>query len=219
MKMFKHSICGFLLTTLWSCNLVNSEDKDSKHDNHFPNVIHVQQFGDTARLEIEKRGDTIIKHYINLKGSANTKFDNSYNSVCTYKERLNDLTITSDFYLNRNGYLFFFDTDKIILYCDSIIQGINSSNENIKLHFYQNLKRYVLHQEIPTTNILASLTTKDQELFVNFNSKIVDSKTGDKPKSLLIEFYRTEFSGGKYFYIIKNNGDTLELFHHLDFIN
>ncbi len=210
---------GLLTTALWSCNTTNTENNKTMTDNHFPNVIQVQQFGDTVRLEFEKRGDTIIKHYIDLKGLINDNFDGSYNAVCTYNERANDTTITSDFYLTVNGYKFYFDTKKVVAYCDSIMSGLNSDNYNLKRQHYQNLKRCVLHQDIPTSNIIALLPSNEQELFVNFDSKIVDAKTGDKPKSLLIEFYRTEFSGGKYFYIIKNQGDTVGLFHNRDFIN
>lgn len=55
--------------------------------NHFPNIIKVEQYGDTMRLEVEKRGDTLVKHYIDLKGTSDDNFDNSFSATCTYERR------------------------------------------------------------------------------------------------------------------------------------
>ena len=78
-------------------------DKSHKHakgsipgdTNHFPNVIQVKQFGDTMRLEIEKQGDTLIRHYIDLqdtKGKDN--FDNSFTAISIYQRRDVDSIVT-----------------------------------------------------------------------------------------------------------------------------
>ena len=65
----------------------------TKDSNHFPNIIQVQQLGDTMRLEIEKKRDTLVKHYIDLKGTKGDNFDDSYNVVCTYERRNVDSTV------------------------------------------------------------------------------------------------------------------------------
>ena len=62
-------------------------------ENHFSHVFKVQQFGDTVRIEIEKRGDTIIKHYIDLKGGSDDNFDNSYTAKIIYETKLADTII------------------------------------------------------------------------------------------------------------------------------
>jgi len=61
-----------------------------------PNVIQVQQFGDTMRLEVEKEGLRLIKHYIDLKGTKDDGFDNSFNVVCDYIRRDVDSTVIID---------------------------------------------------------------------------------------------------------------------------
>ena len=57
-----------------------------------------------------------------------------------------------------------------------------------------------------------------QELIFNIHSKIEDFKTKENPKSILVEFYKTEFSAGKNFYIINTKGDTVIWFHHMYYI-
>ena len=64
--------------------------------NHFPNIIQVKQFGDTMRLEVEKQGNGIIKHYIDLKGTQGDNFDDSYNVECYYERRDIDSTVLID---------------------------------------------------------------------------------------------------------------------------
>lgn len=189
---------------------------NTKNRNHFSNIIQVQQFGDTVRIEIEKRGDTIIKHYIDLKGLADDNFDNSYNTVCTYILKPNDTTINSTFCITVNDYWLYFDQRKVNSYCDSIIKTLTSDydRENIR-PYYENLKKRALNKN--KTNII--YLNSESELIENFNCKIVNQKTKEKPKSILIEFYKTEFSGGKNYYLISTKGDTLGLFHKMDYIN
>ncbi len=87
-----------LLLLLPACNGVSDNDKSvaKKDTNRFSNIIQVKQWGDTTRLEIEKRGDTLIKHYIDLKGTKGDNFDDSYNVVCTYENRNIDSTVIID---------------------------------------------------------------------------------------------------------------------------
>lgn len=62
------------------------------------NIIQVKEFGDTMRLEVEKKGDTLIKHYIDLryKKKQGDKFDNSYTEICTYQNESIDTTVIID---------------------------------------------------------------------------------------------------------------------------
>lgn len=193
---------------------------ESHKGNHFPNVVEVKQFGDTLRLEIEKRGDTLIKHYIDLKstdlkGMYADEFDGSYNAACTYQEVKNDASVNSNFYVTEGDYQLYFSQKKVAAYCDSVIKGLTSTGYKglIEKPYYENLKRRALNK---TDTFYSNQTV---ELLQNFDCKIVNQKTKDKPKLVLIELYRTEFSGGKNLYIITGNGDTVKLFHQQDYIN
>ncbi len=84
---------------LSACNDVSDSSSKTlpiKDTNHFPNIIQVKQLGDTTRIEIEKKGDTLIKHYIDLKGTKDDNFDDSYNVICTYERRNIDSTVIID---------------------------------------------------------------------------------------------------------------------------
>lgn len=188
---------------------------ESHNVNHFSNVIQAREFGDTIRIEIEKRGDTLIKHYIDLKGVANDNFDNSFNVICTYHEKPNDTTIKSTFYVSFMDFRFYFDRGEIISYCDSIMKSLTSAyDKEFGIKYYDNLKYHALTEnksDIIYLNV-------EPELIDKFNCSIVNIKTKEKPKSILIENYQTEFSGGINYYLLTNKGDTIELFHKSEYI-
>jgi hypothetical protein len=189
-------------------------DSNEKDGTYFSNVVKTMQIGDSVRIEIEQRGDTLIKHYIDLKGTSDDNFDNSFTTTCVYKKFKNDTGINSAFYLTKNGYRLYFDSKKIASYCDSMISTLTSDyDKDVNKPRYESLKRRVL-MKTDTIGI-----NDESELILNFTCKIIDEKTNEKPKSILVEFYRTEFSGGKNFFILTNKNDTVELFHHMDFIN
>ena len=48
------------------------------------------------RLEVERKGDVLIKHYIDLNGTKGDNFDNSFNAVCIYERRNIDSTVVID---------------------------------------------------------------------------------------------------------------------------
>ena len=77
-----------------SKHVKNSIPKDT---NHFPNIIQVKLFGDTMRLEIEKEGNTLIKHYIDLQGEkGGDNFDDSYTVTSVFERRNVDSTVISN---------------------------------------------------------------------------------------------------------------------------
>jgi hypothetical protein len=179
------------------------------------NIIQVKEFGDSVRLEVEKKGDTIIKHSIDVKGLADDNFDDSYNMVCTYREIPNDTTVNSTACIYTGGFKFYFDRQDVINYCDSVIKALVSDYDlRVIKPEYTGLKKYISKKSHTIVSPWC-----DQELLVHFRSKILDHETSESPRALLIEFYKTEFSAGKNFYVISNKGDTVGLFRHMDYIN
>lgn len=205
----------FFACTTKSTKQIKNDTKNLTNNNHFPNVIKVEQYGDTVRLEVEKQGSTLIKHYIDLKGLTDDNFDDSYNVVCNYETITNDTGIHSNCFFIAGDYKLFFNEQQIILYCDSVIQHLkpNEWNNDVIKPPYEELKKYALHK----SNSYSS--DKMQELILNINSKIVNLITKETPKSILVEFYRNEFSAGKNFYVITNKSDTVNWFHQMDYIN
>jgi len=188
---------------------------EAKGTNHFENVIEVKQFGDSVRLEVEKRGDTLIKHFIDLKGLSNDNFDDSYNSVCTYRQITNDFSVSPTASITNGGFKFYFDRQKVLDYCDSIINQLTGEFDlQVTKPRYLGLRAYVMQQNQKETE-----ASYDAEVLTNFRTKIVDPKSSIEPKSLLIEFYKTEFSGGQNFYVITQTNDTVQVFHNMDYIN
>ena len=172
------------------------------------------------RLEVEKRQDKIIKHYIDLKGKKDNGFDDSYNEVCSYASKLNDSTLKSNFYVSSENFKFYLDKKQVLSYCDSIIKKLTTDyDKDVIKPRYEDLKKYIKRQDKSNIKILKYLPSNYVDLLVNFDIKIVDEKVNEIPHSLLIEYYKTEFSAGKNFYIIKEQGDTVALFHSLDYIN
>ena len=202
------------LTACNNSNKLNEVSSNVKKENNISNVIKVQQFGDTLKIVTERQGSTIIKHYIDLKGTKGDNFDNSYTATLNYKEVVNDTTICSNFFLVVNDYKIYFDPKKIVPYCDSIIKTLRSDydRENTK-PYYENLRKRALNKK---TNL--RYFTEEPELIEKFNFKIINQKTKEKPKSILIEYYKTEFSGGKNFFVLTLKGDTVGLFNHMDYI-
>jgi hypothetical protein len=202
---------GLLVTILLSCNRTTN---NTSLDN---NTTRVQNLGDTTQPKIEKQKDAILKYLINYKGLTSANYEKNDDNDFKYLEKLNDTTINSNFFITVKEYKFYFDNKKVETYCDSIIKGFPQDNsENIFKRQYENLKRFVQNRKRPKT-LSPSFHSEEQELLMNFNSKIINSKTGEKPKSLLIEYYRTGPTGGKNIYIIRNNNDTaIELFSHVD---
>jgi hypothetical protein len=220
----KNFLAVFILAIV-SCSHGNNDSKSgSKIEsvNHFENVIHVEQFGDSMQLEVEKRGDTLIKHYMDLKGKTDDNFDDTYNVTCTYLGKANDTTLRSNFYLEENGYRFYLDAGKYLAYYDSLISKMRKGyNIESMIKYYEDKKgdvEYVKHLK-QNEITLNPPGISEPEILIKLTSKIVEIRTNEKPKSLLIEFYETEYTGGKTLYIISTKNDTIKFFSRTDWIS
>lgn len=89
----------------------------------FPGAQSFYLLGDSIRVEIEKRGDTIIRHYIDLYGQAGDGSDDSYNDVCTYATLFADTSIRSPFYISAGDNRICFDQDSVVRFFDRILNS------------------------------------------------------------------------------------------------
>ena len=168
--------------------------------NYFPNVCKVEVFGDSLRIETECYGDSIIKHYIDLKGYYDDGFDNSFNATILRKEKP-----TPNFDCKDDFKFAFKEFD--IRFC----------KEELKLK---------MARESWTKNIADSIGVNSQiDSIVGINNnfiligyidqidyQIIQRATKDTINTVLKGNYTTEFSGGIQYEIVNSKKDTIELF-------
>ena len=61
-----------------------------------PITREVKYQGDSLRIEIEKRGNMLIKHYIDLNGTKDDNFDGSFTVTSYYKRKDVDSVVIVD---------------------------------------------------------------------------------------------------------------------------
>ena len=122
-------------------------------------------------------------------------------TVFWYKEVPQDPSIKSDFRIIYDDYKLYFDKKKISSYCDSIVK----LNDNRKKQ-YLNIKREVNH----LTNFL--FIDNDFIILTTFRPRIINKKTQELGKSLLIQFYKDECGDVRAkFYVVTKNGEQVRL--------
>jgi hypothetical protein len=123
-----------------------------------------------------------------------------------YKEVMQDSTIQSKFRIIYDDYKLYFDSKTISNYCDSIIKLGDERKEQ-----FINIKQEVNNQ----THTL--YFTNDEIILKTFRPKIINQKTKETGKSLLIASYKN-YCGvdKKLFFIITPASDTV-LINRIDF--
>jgi hypothetical protein len=122
-------------------------------------------------------------------------------TVFWYKEVPQDSSLKSDFRIIYNDYKLYFDKKEISAYCDSIIK-LNDDRTKQCL----NIKREVNH----LTNILYS--DNDFIILTTFRPKIINKRTKEYGKSLIIQFYKDECDDVRAnFYVATKNGERVKL--------
>jgi hypothetical protein len=161
-----------------------------------------------SKLIIEKRGDTMLKHYIDLTGKKRRGFDNTYTAVCVYRNITNKPLATSDAYLSDGDFTIYFDRNVTAHFCDSILKSMGTDTQNVfAISSVRKCKKYMLGGDLGA----AAFNT---DLILNCSGYVVHNETHKPLKSILVEFYTTEFSSGENFLAITESGDTQVLFHH-----
>ena len=209
----------FLLIMATSCNNIAGNNEvslqtDSVITPRFPNVVKTEQYGDSVRIETENRGDTLIKHFIDLKGGSDDDFDDSFTATCTYESFPNNSLINPELHFTIKGYSIHFELQAAINFCDSIIKADNLLKDN-----YTRFKTYILDQVNNKAKNSEDFSVYNlADLIQNLPFTIEHTQLLKRPKFILAEHYTTEFSGGDYFYLVTQAGDTLNLFHNLHYM-
>lgn len=199
-----------------SCNQSN-ESKSDKIQTPSDTAVKVDESLD---LLIAKHGDTVYKHFIDPDSTKGDNFDDSYNVKSVYKTIKNDTTIKSNLFFIEDEYKVFFEPTEIISFCDNSINEIKKGksfdfDEKSFVQLKSFAKSYSSGQGVKYPFDYDWLPA----LLLNCKFYIINIKSGQRPKAMIIEYYNTEFSGGKNFYLLTPKGDTLSFIHDMDWIS
>jgi hypothetical protein len=207
----------FFLTFLLACNQIKKQDRNNKATIKSGTA---KEEDDSLTLTIEGHGDTVYKHYVDPDSTKGDNFDDSYNVKSIYKTIPNDFSLTSNLFFVKNGYKVFLNPQEVINYCDKSISRIKKGeNLDYDEKSFEALKQYVQTSLSGQNNANPFDYDWLPALLINCKFSIINIKTKEKPKAVLVEYYRTEFSGGKNFYLLTPKDDTLNFIHDMDWIS
>ena len=150
-----------------------------KNGNHFRNVCKVETIGETIRIETECYGDSIIKHYIDLKGTSDDGFDNSFNvTIVRTPVQVPSLSCLSKFSFDYKGFN--------VSYCEKELIT-NLKNSRWMSHLADSIGINFAIDSLVGRNNSSYLVNLIDEL----NSQIIDNGNFDTIKSVLRGKYIT----------------------------
>ena len=169
-------------------------------------------FGDSLKIIYEYRGDTVIQKRFDLKGTADDNFDSSFNVISVWSTRMaSELDCNQIFKLEQDGVKFNFCINDIISKIENDI--IKYSDKPWKIDRLKTLKKELLDIRDGKLEKLSQRTyylTFDLIREINFSAYDSESKTNvDKVR---VEKYETNFSGGRNYYLINKQNDTIARF-------
>jgi hypothetical protein len=209
------TICALIV--LLACNQTEKHDQNAKTVNK-TDTTYKQE--DSWTLTIEKHGDTVYKHFVDPDSTNGDNFDDSYDVKSIYKTVSNDTTLKSNLFFIEGDYSVFLNANEVIAYCDNAIRQIRQG-QNLRY----DEKSFLDLKQFAEASLFGQNKSNPFDydwlpaLLLNCKVFIINTKTKQRPKALLIEYYRTEFSGGKNFYLITPKGDTLSFIHDMDWIS
>src|SRR5688572_5876940 len=118
--MLRIAFVSLLIITLGSCNSKPKQQARYKR----PNLVSSELLADSILLEVVQKGDTVIKHYTDLRGTGGDGFDNTDDEVCTYQQFYTDTTLPLDFYIHHieSRFKIYMDRKQVIAHCDSVLK-------------------------------------------------------------------------------------------------
>jgi hypothetical protein len=201
----------FILLTiiLISCNFNNEKSEADKDREDQISRSKTQTLGDTLKITYEFHGDTIIKHQVDLKGSADDGWDASFTvkSLWTTKHPT-DLKCRETLTLKQDKMNFIFCYDDVFrkIFADMAMDYVDS----LYLNDIKNELVKYRRREIDTLS--ADMFHFTFRLVQSIDFSTADSQTKSKANKIRIEQYNTGFSGGHNYYLIGDKKDTLARF-------
>lgn len=171
----------------------------------------VQIFGDSLKVEYEYHGDTVIQNRIDLKGITDDGFDNSFTVTSIWSSRNPTYLDCRNRLKLREGNLYFtFCVDDVIKKVDNDIVHYNGEGFEEELRKLRSELVKINQGTIDSLSTYTDYLTFDLLRSVDFSISTKDGRV--RIKTVRIEEYETEFSGGRNYYIIGEKMDTVARF-------
>ena len=173
--------------------------------------------GDTLKILTATSGDTVFKQYIRL----DNKVGENHNDTSIYSTKSIDTTIAkSNFYFTAKGFKIYFDKQKVIEYCDSVIkitppdkEGEGWGNWSI-INSMERLKKQAKSEKAMDEELAGWLSI----LLERFNPLVVNESTNQTSKRLLKKKYLSKTFGCREYASINQRGDTAFIWFEQDFL-
>ena len=170
-----------------------------KNGNYNNDIDTVEIFGDSLRIETRIEGNEITKYYIDLQGTADDGFDNSF-VVNIIVE-----AIETPLFECQNEVPFLYDNFEFVFCQNQLIEFLKGDSKfasTIEVIQKDNFKGIKLkeHKRFPLSWI--------NELEYEIRAR----NTGQKIILILIENYTTSFNSGRDYLGITEENDTITLF-------
>ncbi|MBI1288889.1 MAG: hypothetical protein GC178_15080 [Flavobacteriales bacterium] len=221
-----------LISILSACSAPTDNGQNemsTEQANHFDNVSKVEVFGDSLRIEYEIYDNTIIQHRIDLKGTKDDGFDNSYTVTSIWSSReASAIDCKSELQIVWDSLDFRFCVEQVIRRYDSLIteagpwrgeasDSLNVFNQKIiELQEIKSQLEKIKSKRIGRLNSMPFYMPFDLLRTIEFS--VTDLRTDDQLNRVLVEDYETEFSGGKNFYLVNSTNDTIGKVHKNEYM-
>jgi len=203
-----------IILTLIGCQSKSKTDLQTKlNDSDTTARIETKVYGDSLKIIYEYRGDTIIQNRIDLKGTSDDGFDNSFTVKSIFSTRMAaELNCTKELKLNQDGVDFIFCLNDAIEKIEKDI--IKFSDKHWRVESLNEIKNDLTAIKKGETD---SLSMRTYYLTFNFlrdiDFSIYDNDKKVKVEKVRIERYETNFSGGRNYYLIDRKNDTIAQFN------
>jgi hypothetical protein len=204
----------FIVITFFCFSCGERQTIDFTKQNKFNNIIKTEIFGDSLKIETEKIStNNYIEHYIDLKGTSDNNFDDSYNANISYYTLQIDTNLKNGFIIPIDKFQFIFNQSELIKLCElngKLSDTLSSITSN---EYWNDLKKRISNSNTINISDLRDLKMILPEL--KFGCRYNKSIMLDK---VIMYSYQTEFSGG-YNINAAYKGDTIGVLHQNEFIN
>ncbi|WP_373060506.1 hypothetical protein [Zunongwangia sp. H14] len=196
-----------------------SEIKDSKLET----TTKTKVFSDSLKIIYKYKGDTVFQKRIDLKGTADDNYDSSLNMTTIWStEELKKLNCKEKLYLNQKNIVFSYCIEDILKTIEDDLQ--NPETGSFKVEQLEKLKKEVSEMRKGTRDSLSIRSYHlNFRLLRNVRFSAYDKSTKAKADLIKIGKYNVEFSsgnhsGGRHYYLITKEEDTLGEFIIRDWI-
>jgi hypothetical protein len=204
----------YIVITFFCFGCGERETIDFTKQNKFNNIIKTEIFGDSLKIETEKIStNNYIEHYIDLKGTFDNNFDDSYNATIFYYTLQLDTNLKSGFVIPVDNFQFIFNQSELIKLCDLKGKRDDTYSSTTSDEYWSDLKKRISKSN--TMNISDSRDLKMILPELKFSCIYKKSTMLDK---VVMYSYQTEFSGGYNINAAYKN-DTIGVLHQNEYMN